>query len=203
MSTMSIRRSLWVVTPLFAAGFGLIAAPAPAAAAVQVFHRFEVDAVANYTVDEQCADGSTSETLVQVIGGHEEESEDGVTALDRDFLTVRILNFLDCDGNFINDRGSGEADFTFSPSLQAASVAGTIATRDGRSVTVDISWEGTGPIEVTTNTTHFPGFVGHFTGKERAAVATGTVTADGETVVSGSTTNATLETLDDDNISLP
>ena len=203
MPAMSIRQLLRLVIPLLAAGLGLMAAPTTAGAAVQTFHRFEVDAIANHRVIEGCADGSVSSTLVQVIAGHEEESEDGVSTLDRDFLTVRILNFRDCDGNFINDLGSGDADFTFSPSLQTASVEGTITTRDGRSVAVDMSWEGTGPIETTSNTTTFPGFTGHFVGQERDAVATGTVVVDGETLVSGSTTNARIETLEDTNITLP
>jgi hypothetical protein len=201
--SMSIRRFLRLVVPLFVAGFSVLAVPSTAGAAVQTFHRFEVDATANYTVSEMCADGSTSTTLVQVISGHEEESEDGVSTLDSDFLTVRILNFSDCEGNFINDRGSGQADFTFSPSLQTASVEGTITTRDGRSVTVDMSWEGTGPIETTTNTTTFSGFTGLFVGQVRDAVATGTVVVDGDTLVDGSTTNAEIETLEDNNISHP
>jgi hypothetical protein len=203
MPSLSIRRSVRLVIPLLAAGLGLMAVPTTAGAAVQTFHRFEVDAIANYTVSEQCADGSTSTTLAQVIGGHEEESEDGVITLDSDFLTVLILNFRDCAGNFINDRGSGEADFTFSPSLQTASVEGTITTRDGRSVTVDMSWEGTGPLETTSNTTTFPGFTGHFVGQDRDAVATGTVVVDGDTLIDGSTTNARIETLEDTNITLP
>jgi hypothetical protein len=89
------------------------------------------------------------------------------------------------------------------PSLQSASVDGTITTRDGRSVTADVSWEGTGAIETTSNTTTFPGFTGHFTGKRRDAVATGTVVVDGEILVDGSTTNAEIETLEDKNISRP
>jgi hypothetical protein len=203
MFTMSIRRLLRLVVPLLVAGFGVLAVPTTAGAAVQTFHRFEVDAVANYTVSEMCADGRTSTTLVQVIGGHEEESEDGVSTLDSDFLTVRIRNSLDCEGNFINDFGFGPADFTFSPSLQTASVEGTIITRDGRSVAVDVGWEGTGPIETTSNTTTFSGFTGHFVGQERDAVATGTVVVDNDTLVDGSTTNARIETLEDNNISHP
>jgi hypothetical protein len=203
MSTMSIRRSGRFVIPLFAAGLGVLAVPTPAGAAVQTFHRFEVDATANYTVIEQCADGRTSTTRVTVIGGHEEEAEDGVGTLDSDFLTVLIRNSFTCDGIFINDFGTGPADFTFSPSLQTASVEGTITTRDGRSVTVDMSWEGTGPIKTTSNTTTFPGFTGHFVGQQRDAVATGTVVVDGDTLVDGSTTNAEIETLEDNNISLP
>jgi hypothetical protein len=179
---------------------GALAIPAAASAEVQTFHRFEVDATANYTVTETCPDGETSTTLVQVIGGHEEEQEDGETTLDNDFVTVRLLNFSDCDGNLINDRGSGPAEFTFSPSLQTAAVSGTITTRDGRSVTVDLAWEGTGPIEAENNTTIFDGFTGHFQGKRRDAVASGTVVVNDETLVDGSTTNAELETLEDTNI---
>ena len=193
MST--VRRYLIALVVL-----GGLAMPASAAAAaVQTFHRFEAVATANYTVTEQCADGSTADTRVTVISGHEEESESGTTTLDSDFVTVLIRGF-DCEGDLVNDRGSGPAEFAFSPSLQTASVAGAITTREGRSVAVDLSWEGTGPLESTSNTTTFPGFTGHFKGKRREAVANGTVVVDGETLVDGSTTNAELETLEDTNI---
>jgi hypothetical protein len=79
-----------------------------------------------------------------------------------------------------------------------ASFSGS-ATGDGHAVTVNMSWEGTGPIETTQNATARPGFVGHFTGKVRDAVATGTVVVNGETVVNGSTTDASIETLEDNN----
>jgi len=197
MSSTSSRRprrpAFWLVALVAA-----LVVPAAATAATQTFHRFEAVATANYTLTEQCADGSTRTTRVTVIGGHEEESESGETTLDSDFLTVLIRGF-DCDFNLINDRGSGPAEFEFSPSLQSASVTGTITTRDQRTVTVDMSWEGTGPLEATNNTTTFPGFTGHFQGKRRDAVATGTVVVDGETLVDGSTTNAEIETLEDTN----
>jgi hypothetical protein len=188
---------LWVLAVL-----GVLAMPGSARAAVETFRRSEAVATANYTITRQCPDGSTVQMRVTVIGGHEEESESGVSTLDSDFLTVSIRGF-DCEGMFVNDRGSGPADFAFSPSLQTASVEGTITTRDGRSVSVDMTWEGTGKIETTSNTTTFPGFTGHFTGHRRDAVATGTVVVDGETLVSGSTTNAEIETLEDKNISHP
>ena len=195
---MSLRSmSTWMVVLL--AGAGMLAAPGSAAAAVETFHRFEAVATANFTVDVQCADGSTVRQLVTVIGGHEEESESGVITLDSDFVTVLIRGF-DCAGNLVNDRGSGQADFVFSPSLQTASVTGTITTRDGRSVTVAVSWAGTGALETTSNTTTVPGFTGHFVGARRDAVATGTVVVDGVTLVDGSTTNAEIETLEDTNI---
>ena len=191
----SCRSAIWLVALVAA-----LAVPVSATAAVETFHRFEAVATANYTVTEQCLDGGTSTTLVTVIGGHEEESEDGVITLGSDFVTVLLRNSFDCDGNFINDRGSGAAEFTFSDSLQTASVAGTITTRDGRSVSVEVSWEGTGPIEATSNTTIRPGFTGHFQGLLRDAVATGTVVVDGATLVNGSTTRAEIETLEDTNV---
>ena len=194
MSTIS-RRCLVAVLAVL----GALSAPAPAGAAVETFHRFEAVATANYTVVEDCGDGSTARMQVTVIGGHEDESQSGATTLDSDFLTVLIRGF-DCEGQFVNDRGSGPAEFAFSPSLQTASVAGTVSTRDGRSVTVDVRWEGTGELDATSNSTTFPGFTGHFQGRRRDAVATGTVVVDGEPLVDGSTSNAEIETLEDTNI---
>jgi hypothetical protein len=187
------------VVPLLALVAALIAS-ASASAATETFHRFEVVATANYVVNKDCGDGTTVQQRITVLGGHEEEQESGETTLDSDFLTVFIRGF-DCDGSFISDSGSGPAEFTWSPSLQTAAVTGTITTRQGRIVTADMSWEATGPMEVTSNTTTFPGFTGHFVGQEREAVATGTVVVDGETLVNGSTTSARIETLEDKNIS--
>jgi hypothetical protein len=177
-----------------------LAVPAAATAAVDTFHRFEAVATANYTVAQECPDGSTVPLRVTVLGGHEEESESGETTLDSDFLTV-LLRGLDCEGNLVNDRAFGTGEFAFSPSLQTASISGTVTSRDGRVIAVDVSWAGTGPLDVTSNTTTFPGFTGHFVGMERDAVATGTVVVDGVTLVDGSTTSASIETLEDTNIS--
>ena len=101
------RPRLWALALL-----GVLAVPGSASATVETFHRFEAVATANYTVSSPCPDGSTAQTRVTVIGGHEEESESGTSTLDSDFLTVLIRGF-DCDGNFVNDRGSGPADFEF------------------------------------------------------------------------------------------
>jgi hypothetical protein len=174
------------------------ALPAVATAAVETFHRFEAVATANYTVTRTCDDGTTRQIRVTVIGGHEEEQENGESTLDSDFATVLLRGF-ECDGSFVNDRGSGPAEFTWSPSLQTASVEATITTRDGRTVAVDVDWEGAGPMEATNNTTIFPGFTGHFQGKRRDAVASGTVVVDGVTLVAGTTANAEIETLEDTN----
>ncbi|MGH3079721.1 MAG: hypothetical protein ACRDNH_01115 [Gaiellaceae bacterium] len=192
---MSIRTAVSLLAVVAA-----LIAPASASAATDTFHRFEVVATANYVVMKDCGDGTSVQQRVTVLGGHEEEQENGETTLDSDFLTVFIRGF-DCDGSFISDSGSGPAEFSWSPSLQTAAVTGTITTRQDRTVTADINWEGTGPIEVTTNTTTFPGFTGHFVGQEREAVATGMVVVNGDTLVNGSTTNARIETLEDTNIS--
>jgi hypothetical protein len=193
--TSSWRSRAFVVALLVLVGALLVPV---ATASVETFHRFEIDAIANYTITQTCADGSTVTIRVQVIAGHEDEAESGVTTIDHDFLTVRIFGF-DCAG-FVNDFGTGDAEFTWSPSLQTAAVTGTITTRNGRSVGVDMAWEGTGPIEVTDNVTIFEGFTGHFHGQVRDALATGTVLVNGATLVDGSTTNARLETLEDTNI---
>ena len=195
---MGLSRRSRMLAIVFLALVGALSVSASAGAAVQTFHRFEMVATANYTVDQQCADGSTARMFVTVLAGHESESDSGEVTLDEDFVTV-LLRGADCDG-IINDRGFGTGEFMFSPSLQSAATTGTVTTRDGRIVTVDISWDGVGAIESTSNTTTFPGFTGHFVGKLREAVASGTVVVDGTTLVNGSTTNAEIETLEDTNI---
>jgi hypothetical protein len=171
-----------------------LAVPATAAAATTTFDRLEIIGVADFrNLAEVCADGSTVTSRVHITGGHEQEAEDGVTTLDRDYLRVQIQS--GCTG--IIQVTTNDADFTWSPSLQTARVVGTFTTTTGQTIAVDISWEGTGPIEINQNNTSFPGRSATFVGRERDAVATGTVVLDGKTLVDGSTTNALLESLDD------
>ncbi|HEX5860804.1 MAG TPA: hypothetical protein VFY58_03120 [Nocardioides sp.] len=92
---------------------------------------------------------------------------------------------------------TNELDFVWSQSLQTASVAGTFTTTAGDTITLDIAWEGTGPIAINQNNTSFPGRSSTFVGKERDAVATGTVSLNGKQLVNGSTSNASIETLHD------
>jgi hypothetical protein len=70
--------------------------------------------------------------------------------------------------------------------------------RPGRTTQPDCTRFG-GPSQPTAGTT-FPGFTGHFQGKRRDAVATGTVVVDEQKLVDGSTTNAEIETLEDNNV---
>ena len=186
-------------TPIAAAVLlAALIVPTSAAADVQTFHSLDAEATAFYTLTEPCDDGSTAQTRVRVAAGEEEESENGVTTFENEFLFVQIQGF-DCEGNFTSERFEGPADFTYSQSLRYASVTGTATSSDGSTVTVDMTWEGTGPLESSSNTTTFPGFTGHFKNKRRDAVATGTVVLDGDTLVDGSTTDAQIETLEDDN----
>ena len=170
--------------------------PAPALAAVTTFERFEFIAVADFrNVTEDCGDGTTATSRVRITGGHEEEFEDGVATLDRDYTRVQIQS--GCTGRVIQVT-TNELDFMWTESLQTASVAGTFTTAAGDTISLDVSWEGSGPIEITQNNTSFPGRSSTFVGKERDATATGTVSLNGKTLVeNGTTSNASLETLHD------
>jgi hypothetical protein len=196
------RSARRVLLPTVAA-LSLVAIPTGAQAKTTTFHRFEANAVAIYRdVTLPCDDGTTAELGFRVTGGHEDESEDGVVTEDHEFLTVFVTGF-DCGGVFVSETGTGDATFAWSPSLQTASVSGTVITRNGHSITANLSWDGTGPTEVDQNTTTRPGFVGHFVGMRRDAVATGTVVFDGRQFVNGSTDEAQIETLEDNNTSTP
>jgi hypothetical protein len=183
---------------------GLVALPATAHAETSTFHRFEVNAVAIYrNVTQPCADGTTAQLGFRVTGGHEEESDDGVVTEDHDFITV-FVNGTACGGVFVNDTGTSDAVFTWSPSLQRASASGTVTTlRSHLSINANVTWNATSPLEVDTNNNRFPGTVNHFVGQSREADATGTVVLDGTQFVNGSTSDAQIETLEDTRISTP
>ena len=176
-----------------------LALPLATAHAAETFYRFEEVAQANWTVEQDCGDGTSATYSVSVFGGLEFESPD----LDdvNEFVTVRIRSFADCDGEFVNEFGTGSADYDSSPSLRQASVAGTVTLRSGDQATIDVTWTATGPLQTNVNTTRFPGFSGVFIGREREAAATGTVTVGGDVLVDGPAQSATIETLEDRNIS--
>jgi hypothetical protein len=179
-----------------AATLAVLAVPGTASAATSTFDRLEVIAVADFrNLTEVCDDGTTVTSRVRITGGHEEEAEDGVSTLDRDYLRVQIQS--GCTG--IIQVTTNDLDFMWSPSLQTASVEGTFTTAAGDTISVDITWEGTGPIEIDQNNTSFPGRSATFVGRERTAVATGTVALNGKALVDGATTtNASIESLEDD-----
>ena len=177
-----------------AATLAVVAVPATASAATTSFDRLEVIASADFrNLTEVCDDGTTATSRVRITGGHEEEAEDGAATLDSDYVRVQIQS--GCTG--IIQVTTNELDFVWSPSLQAASVAGTFTTTTGHTISLDLTWQGTGPLRVDQNNTSFPGRSATFVGRERDAVATGTVVLDGKTLVDGSTTTALIESLDD------
>jgi hypothetical protein len=77
---------------------------------------------------------------------------------------------------------------TSTANLKGVHVAGTCTVRDifgaTHVVTIDVTWTGDGPLETSVNPTQGFG-VGTSTRKQRAATATGTVTFDGDVLVSG------------------
>lgn len=178
-----------------AATLAILVVPSTASAATSTFERFEVIGAADFrNLTEVCDDGRTVTSRVRITGGHEEEAEDRVTTQDRDYLNVFIQS--GCTGRIIRAT-TNDTDFTWSPSLQTAGVTSTFTTTAGDTISVDIAWEGTGPLEVDHNNTSFPGRSSNFIGRERVAVASGTVVLNGKTLVDGSTTNALVETLED------
>ena len=193
MSPTLGRTTRSLVTPL--AVLGVLAVPPAAHAESDVFHRFEANAVAIYrNVTLPAMTARPRASGFRITGGHEDEAENGVVTEDHDFLTV-----------FVNDTGTAEdVDFVWSPSLQTASLSGTVITRNsGHVITANVSWEATSAMELDTNTNAFPGWVNHFVGRERAAVARGRVVYKGRQFVDGSTTDAGIETLEDTNRDVP
>ena len=182
---------------VLAGAIAVLAVPANAAARAETFYRFEENATANWTITETCGDGSTSTTRVTVIGGLEFESPDVEDV--NEFVTVRIRNFRTCEGEFVNEFGTGPAEYTGSESLQTASVSGTVTLRSGEEATIDVTWQGTGPLHTTVNHTQFRGFSGTFIAKEREATATGSVVVSGENLVGGAVATGSIETLEDRN----
>jgi hypothetical protein len=191
------RTGLFFGATALCAALTMIIAPSAFAAAEQ-FYRFEEEATANWTVTEACDDGTSVTTLVSVIGGLEFESPDLNDV--NEFVTIRIRGF-GCDGTFTNEFGTGSADYTGSPSLKEAHVTGTVTLSSGAVAVINVSWTATGKLETTINTAQFPGFAGIFTGSERDAVATGSVVVDGVNLVSGQSSSASIETLEDRNTS--
>lgn len=189
------RHAISLVTVL-----GVLALPSSAVAGTETFYRFEENATANWTIIEECADETTSTTFVQVIGGLEFESPD-LQDVD-EFVTIRILNFFTCEGEFVNESGTGPASYTGTKSLRNARVSGTVTLRSGDLATIDLSWVGFGPLEKTVRRTERPGFIGVFKNKERQAVATGGVFLDNwRDLLSGPSQSGSIETLEDRNIS--
>jgi hypothetical protein len=156
----------------------------PAAASAEQSYFFEETAEANWSVPYECADGSIVDGRLLVRSTRDFESPDTEDADP----TARVQFLAVCSGSSVSWVGTGPVSITSTPNLKSVSVSGTITVRDNlgvfHTVTVDVDWVGTGALETSVNPTQ--GFrVGTSTRKQRTATATGTVTFDGEVVVSG------------------
>lgn len=166
---------------------------------VEFFYRYEQVATANWTTTQDCGDGTTSETLVSVIGGLEFETPD-LGDVNR-FVTVRLLSFETCDGELLSETLTGTGAYTGSHTLRRARITGVLALDNGDKVNVRVRWTGHGPIDKDVNVTKFPGFRGVFTSREREATAHGRVVIDGINLIEGQPSDrGSIETLEDKNI---
>jgi hypothetical protein len=165
---------------------GALALPAAAAAEAEQSYFFEETADANWFVPHQCADGSTVQGRLLVRSTYDFESPDTADADP----TARVQFLAVCpDGRSYSwARAAGPVSHESTENLKSVHVAGAFTARDNlgvtHNVTIDVSWTGEGPMETTVSPSQ--GFrVGTTTRKERTATATGTVTFDGRTLVSG------------------
>ena len=163
----------------------VLAMPA-AASAGERSYLFEETADANWSVPYECADGSTVEGRLLVRTTRDFESPDTEDADP----TARVQFLAVCpDGrSFSWARAAGPASINSAENLKSVSVTGAFTARDNLGVThqvsIDVSWTGSGALETSVDPSQ--GFlVGTSMRKQRGATATGTVTFDGEALVSG------------------
>jgi hypothetical protein len=175
--------SRYVFSLLVVAGLAL---PAAALADQFEFFSFEETASANWSVPHQCSDGSTVQgrLLVESTRFFEPpETEDPNPG-------VRVQFLASCSGRSFSwiTRGAS-ASITSTQNLKSVIVTGgpyTVLDNLGTShqVSVDVSWTGFGPLEVSVNPTQ-AFLTGTSMRKQRAASATGIVTFDGVRLVDG------------------
>lgn len=165
--------------PLLAA-VALLALPALAAAA-PANYSFEETAQAAWSVDHQCSDGSVVQAQLRVVATRDFASPDTEDADP----TARVQYAALCPDGSFSWLGFIPVTIVSSENMKSVSVAGSGTVRDNRGVThdvtIDVTWTGVG--SVTTTTKPFNGGVN--IRRQRAATATGTVTFDGATLVSG------------------
>lgn len=163
----------------------LLALPA-AASAGERSYMFEETADANWSVPYECSDGSIVDGRLLVRSTRDFESPDTEDADP----TARVQFLAVCpDGrSFSWARAAGPATITSTENLKSVTVAGAFTARDNSGIThqvsIDVAWEGSGPLATSVNASQ--GFmVGTSMRKERSATASGTITFDGDVLVSG------------------
>ncbi len=164
---------------------GALALPASASAQAEQSYFFEETADANWSVAHQCDDGSIVQARLLVRSTYDFESPDTEDADP----TARVQYLAVCNGQSFNwVRNAGPVSHTSTANLKSVSVSGAFTARDNsginHAVTIDVSWTGSGALETSVNPTQ-GSRIGTSTRKQRAATATGTVTFDGDVLVSG------------------
>jgi hypothetical protein len=165
---------------------GALALPGSASAQAEQSYFFEETAEANWSVAHQCADGSIVQARLLVRSTYDFESPDTEDADP----TARVQYLAVCPGGFSFSwvRNAGPVSHTSTANLKSVSVSGAFTARDNsginHDITIDVSWTGSGMLETSVNPTQ-GSRIGTSTRKQRAATATGTVTFDGDVLVSG------------------
>jgi hypothetical protein len=173
--------SRYVFSLLVVAGLAL-----PAAALADQFFFFEETASANWFVPHRCADGSTVQGRLLVESTRDFEPPD----TEDPNPTVRVQFLASCSGrSFSWITRAASASITSTANLKSVVVTGgpyTVTDSGGAShqVSVDVSWTGFGPLEVSVNPSQ-AFLTGTSMRKQRAATATGIVTFDGVRLVDG------------------
>src|SRR5688572_14450247 len=174
--TTSARRR-WVVVALTTLT-AVLAFSTSASAERELF--FEETASAFWAVPHECADGSTVQGTLLVLSTRDFESPD----TEDPNPTARVQFQAVCpDGtSFSWAAPTAPATITSTENLKSVTATGSGIARDNlggtHEVTFDVTWTAVGPLETTVNG---PGSKR----QQREAVATGTVTFDGEVLVDG------------------
>lgn len=170
-------RRRWAVAAL-ASALGALAFTTPASADRTLF--FEESASAFWAVPFTCADGTVVQGTLLVLSTRDFEAPDTEDAEP----TARVQFQAVCpDGtSFSWAVPTAPATITSTENLKSVTATGSGIARDilgdTHEVTFDVSWTGVGPVETTVN--------GEGSKRQqREAVATGTVTFDGEVLVDG------------------
>jgi hypothetical protein len=175
-ATTSARRR-WVVAGL-AALIGALTFTTSASADRTLF--FEESASAFWAVPHECADGTIVQGTLLVLSTRDFESPD----TEDPNPTARVQFQAVCpDGtSFSWAAPTAPATITSTENLKSVTATGSGIARDNlggtHEVTFDVTWTAVGPLETTVNG---PGSKR----QQREAVATGTVTFDGEVLVDG------------------
>jgi hypothetical protein len=181
MVDVTSKRRAWILT--LGVLTALMTLPATASAQRSLF--FEETASAFWAVPFECADGSIEEGTLLVLTTRDFESPD---TEDTD-PTARVQFQAVCaDGTSFSWAGIVPAIIASASNLKSVTASGAGIVRDNlggtHQVSFDVTWTASGPLVTTVNG---PGS----RRQQRAAIATGQVTFEGEVLVDGAANHPT------------